>query len=240
MWRMRARMPSQETRQQSIGRGGTLVPCRYCGSTHTVKYGHAHGGSRKQRYLCRTCQRYFREPPGAKNHIVLCMYCGSDQTCKHGYIGDGRRRFYCHACQRTFTEGTRRRWMRITTKICLECRQIYTPSISRRNRGKYCKPCAKTVNTRTLLAFQQSARNCRLRRASALKRLREHGRNGGIELLNGRWSKSHACCVACGTTTRSHAGNGYCKVCYDKQRYAARFAQTLAFYQQFAMQNTER
>ncbi len=37
-------------------------------------------------------------------HTLFCPHCGSDSVIRHGKAANGKQRYRCHACSRTFRE----------------------------------------------------------------------------------------------------------------------------------------
>lgn len=58
-------------------------------------------------------------------------------------------------------------------------------------------------------------RICNLHILSRSTHIRHH--KHGLDILEGRWSLIHSCCIVCHTTSRPHKGLGLCVLCYSRK-----------------------
>jgi len=90
----------------------TRAICPKCQSIKTKKKGFS---GNKQKYQCKSCHSYFREPDHAEDFkerqidINHCPYCESKHITKRGFV-DGKQRYMCESCDRSFFEFYALKW----------------------------------------------------------------------------------------------------------------------------------
>jgi integrase len=86
--------------------------CPRCQSIKTKKKGFS---GEKQKYQCKNCHFYFREPDRAEDFmnrqidISCCPHCQSKHVTKRGSV-DGKQRYMCESCHRSFFEFYALKW----------------------------------------------------------------------------------------------------------------------------------